>query len=709
MRIDLHCHTMATKKGDPKSREVTPDLFCEKVSDANVEIVAITNHNTFDINQYKAIIKIIDENIQVWPGIELDIKSKFGNNWHLLVIANPKNVDDFSLSINKMINGRSPDTFEISFNEVYDFLNPHDVIYIPHIHKSPGINEEDRKSIEQHVENQDRIFYEPSDLRSLGVFANHGYKMMLGSDNKDWLTYEINTFPELRLRVTSFEQFCLFAERDINLIANILNNKESIEVIAKPHKDVDVKLRLYKEVNVLFGHKGTGKSEILKSLQTEFKRQGFDVVYYIGSDRDEQFNKFLDSKDTKRDLELVSANDCKEEIQLLNNWIDKTPTLLKEYINWKKSEELNRNKRKLLLTNLMTLPDFATDLITESQNQFELIKKISNDIDKIQLEDFLNEQEINQLLTIINILKDRLKDKCQGNLIEKYSIDLTNYSIKKIKQLADAKTSTLSRPSTTGFRDFSEGRCELKRAIDRIIKNLNCEGVTTSDAYLGTLDEKGDFYIGTQYRMLCEASKKEEFEYRDFTRLKNAKQYLETLSKKYLDIDLMDTLIKLKDVFNALNLSDISNFLGISKKVIDAEKKDYMPSSGEKGMLMLHNILSSDGDVFLLDEPDLGMGNSYIDATIRPKISSLGKSGKIVVVATHNANIAVRTLPFVSVYREHVNGVYKTFVGNPFINTLSNLDDDNETLSWTETSLKVLEGSEEAFYERKRIYESGNN
>ena len=54
MKIDLHCHTLATK-GEGRERNVTPELFAEKIDTAQVDIVAITNHNHFDLNQYEAL------------------------------------------------------------------------------------------------------------------------------------------------------------------------------------------------------------------------------------------------------------------------------------------------------------------------------------------------------------------------------------------------------------------------------------------------------------------------------------------------------------------------------------------------------------------------------------------------------------------------------------------------------------------------------
>lgn len=100
------------------------------------------------------------------------------------------------------------------------------------------------------------------------------------------------------------------------------------------------------------------------------------------------------------------------------------------------------------------------------------------------------------------------------------------------------------------------------------------------------------------------------------------------------------------------------------------------------------------------------MGNSFIDTNIRPIISSLAKQHKTIVVATHNANIAVRTLPYLSIFRTHQNGEYNTYIGNPFNDKLKNISDETDVKSWTKESLHTLEGGKEAFYERKSIYET---
>ena len=97
MIIDLHCHTKKAKDGDV-GREVTKDLFKQKINENGVGIVAITNHNIFDLTQYEEFVKE-NSNILILPGIELDVTgNKSGKNvrGHVIVIIDPKDVTSFS-------------------------------------------------------------------------------------------------------------------------------------------------------------------------------------------------------------------------------------------------------------------------------------------------------------------------------------------------------------------------------------------------------------------------------------------------------------------------------------------------------------------------------------------------------------------------------------------------------------------------------------
>ena len=76
----------------------------------------------------------------------------------------------------------------------------------------------------------------------------------------------------------------------------------------------------------------------------------------------------------------------------------------------------------------------------------------------------------------------------------------------------------------------------------------------------------------------------------------------------------------------------------------------------------------------------------------------------MVSISTHDANIAVRSLPYNSIYRKHDLSEYKTYVGNPFSNNLINIENDKDKIDWKMVSMKTLEGGENAFGERGKIY-----
>ena len=204
--------------------------------------------------------------------------------------------------------------------------------------------------------------------------------------------------------------------------------------------------------------------------------------------------------------------------------------------------------------------------------------------------------------------------------------------------------------------------------------------------------------------MLCDSSRTDEF-LNGIRKLKDVKVKLEFIRSHVFDAEISEAIRQLNELCEE-EIKSVLQFVGVSKQVVNDNGEVYSPSNGEKGMLLLQRALMNEADAYFLDEPELGMGNSYIDTSIRPLLVDLSKQHKYVVVATHNANIAVRTLPYMSIYRTHSNGEYSTYIGNPFTDQLVNCDDPTDVLNWAEESLKSLEGSRNAFYERKDIYES---
>lgn len=708
MKIDFHCHTKAIKTGDGSGRNVTPELFRNKILAADIKIVAITNHNSFDLKQFNDLSEIVSDSCMVWPGVEIDVKDANSNRWHLIVIVNPKEAEQFSVNVKELFADEDLDTCTHTLEEIWAAFRDRDSLYIAHFHqKRPAISDEDAEKLEQLIGEPHRFFRETSNENSMSVFANYNYNVLVGSDVKNWNEYEKCSFAELKLPVDSFEQFCLLSKRDASVVQTLLNKKASKSIIAHPADNVDLPLRVYADINVIFGQKGTGKTEIIKSLCDGMRATGLNCLRYVASEREDEFKKLLSTSSLEIDLKAMGMPSCEEDFLTINEWSDSNPSSFSNYLEWKSTEGNNKNKARMKITRALSLNRSLNGKEEQHKQDKEIVKQIFEEIKSIELSEYLTETEKEDLFLLLQKLYYSISEKRETDLIEEEACNLTNYSIDLIKEIADKSTNSVSKPSTTGFTSFVERRLSLAKSIKNILQTFDHEPMEDIER-IGVLDDKGPIFVKSRFRILSPESKTNEFKL-GINVLKKAKTSLEELNNSVFDYDISEKLIEFNTICSENGISSIEPFVGRAKVVINSEGQPYKPSNGEKGMLLLQRALSKDADAYFLDEPELGMGNSYIDGTIRPIIVDLANRHKYVVVATHNSNIGVRTLPYTSVYRTHSNGEYNTYIGNPFSDKLVNINNENDVLNWAEESLKSLEGSKDAFYERKTIYESSNS
>lgn len=708
MRIDLHCHTKKVKTGDAYTRNVTKDKFFQKVIEAEVKIIAITNHNQFDYMQYKEFKDVTEGYCDIWPGVELDIIGKAdqkGNckRGHLIVIANPKNVELFNTQVQELVNDEDVNTFQIGVKKVYETLGKCDCIYIPHFHKEPKLSDEDIQELGELLPDSSRLFKETSDYRSLGVFSNFDYSVIIGSDVQDWNKYETSKFADIRLPVQTFEQFCLLAKKDVQIIDTLLNQKRKKEIPVSPYKKVNFKLPFYEDINIIFGQKGTGKTEILESLKKYYIENGIAMESYKGNEKDSDFSKMLKVNDIIATPDKLQLDSMRQQFIDVYNWKEELPTSFEKYISWMETKDNNKNKGRMKITECVHIEEGVRDRKLESDYKY-LKEFTESTFEKIDIEKYLDEQERTTLMLLLGKLCENINDAKMQKWNSDKSIKLTNWSIDKIKAIADKCSDTISKPSSVGFYDFAMGRFKLFENVEEICSTFSVEDKVEKE-YLGNLEEKGDIYIQTRYRMLTKESRTDEFK-QGITVLRNCKLVIDGIKKAVLAENISEEVSKFQEFYDD-GIKDIRAFIGVSKETALENGEIYRPSNGERGILLMQKLLDSESDVYILDEPELGMGNSYITSNILPKLTDLAKRRKTVIIATHNANIAVGTLPYISILRTHENGIYKTYVGNPFYDELRNIDDETDTKNWTQESMHTLEGGKTAFYDRKDIYESG--
>ena len=710
MKIDLHCHTLNCKSGDGSKREPTVDLFREKVELAEVKILAITNHNYFDLEQYKLLKNAVSDICDVWPGIELDVKESSQNIGHVLVIVNPSKLDEFYSIVMENINKSNPEKFIITVSKMCELFNSLEVIYIPHYFKEHQLGESDLQILEDKVYSIKRILCEPSDVKSLGVLNANGFRSIVGSDVKDWNVYEKCSFAELKYEINGYENFLKLLDKDTTFINDLITQDyyETITVYGKASKNqYPYEIKIYNDVNIIFGDKGSGKTEILDSLYSYFKtNKGINPVRFNGGDKSSWFDNLIkESKEYTYDDLGVENIDC--VFSHINDYVDALPVKIGQYIRYFHNISNNKKRKKLRILNQQKLFTYELEIY---QKYYEDYKKIAGFInDLIEFEVYkMNVLKYEDIIDELISLKNDAFDLCLSEWMNQKATYLTDNIIEKLITFVSESDGTPEEPKETGFYRFCKNRLKLKKDIHDLLNTLNSDTITLDEEYIGRIGSKGKGYVINRLGIvnldnIDTINSKKMFSNK--TPLKNLLKSINKLELSLFTEEMNENLNAVNEIMSSYQIGSINNFL-YNNKTFELNNEVYKPSKGEMAILSLqYELLNKDTEnVFLIDELEVNLGSTYIEDTIVPLIKSLAKSKKIIVIATHDANIATRTFPVNSILKIVNNDCYETYQGSMFTNQLVNIDNNKKILYWNEESEKYLEGGKPAFIERGNLY-----
>ena len=667
MKIDIHTHTKKCKTGDAPTREIAPADFCEAIRSTDVGIIAITNHNVFDLLQYNEITDEIAGDAQVWPGVELDVLDN-GARGHLLVIVSPEKAEEFSSVVDEITKGSTPDNFTITIEQVlekFDNLGP---LYVAHYkQKMPNISDEAIEKIVTGTANSGRVIKEVTNSISAGIYISHGHASIYGSDVHDWSTYEdqARDLPDLRLPVESFDHFCLLLDKDPTTINTTLDKKIAENLTLSPFGDKDtLELRVFNDINVVFGPKGTGKSCILKAIAKHYSDNGIDAsVYESASDKlDELFD--TKGRDLSLNLAPYGINYCKDEIEALRNASEVGVTSLSKYVTYFRTKTTNKNAKKIKIKDIEPEEENTSKReFTDFNDAVGATAKFLSFIDNNpSVKEELSEDEIKEVTRILSGLLERLSNReWQGFTGWKEKCFL-NAAIGKFRTEVERKAGTPAKPTTTGFRQYAVNRVKIEANASQVIENVDMD-IPVIKETVGSLGaDKGVLALHTEFRF-------QNGTVTDGTldKLKNIKKgSLKEFAKTVREIqdhayqeDLFQYISALNRIDDVENIETVYELL-LFKRYFAIDGRSYSPSSGESSMVMLQKELETDKDIYILDEPERSLGNEYINDVIVPLIKERARAGKKVFLSTHDANIAVRTLPYSSVYRCHGSDGYTT-------------------------------------------------
>lgn len=711
MKIDIHTHTRKCKSGDAATREIAPEDFCSAILSTEVRVVAITNHNVFDLAQFQEIRKRIGSEAQVWPGVELDVHDD-KTRGHLLVITSPELAAEFSAAVLELTHGQTPDSFNVTVPDVLAKFDAMEPLYVAHYkQKRPSVSDDMLAVLENGAKNKWCILKEVSNAISAGIHISHGRPSIYGSDVHDWGRYSeiARELPDLRLPIDSFEHFCLLLKKDPTTINTAMHKKTCETLTLIPFEDgKTLTLKVFDDINILFGPKGTGKSKILEAIAKHYTKSGIDArVFESAADRlDDIFD--VKGKNLSLNLNTYDISYCQDEIQELRHAQEVDVTSTTKFRAFFETTASNKNAKKILLKDIDTEePGGAKRAFMKYHETSVEISSFASLLESDALiKNELSTEEFAELQRLVTLLLGRLKGKEWISFVDWNEIAFLNSAIAKFRNEVERKTGTPAKPITTGFRDYAMNRIQVAVSGLAILKSLKT-AIPYDEEVVGDLGSgKGELKYVTQY--LFQDGNVTDGQLLSITRVKKVLQkrfanaVREVVKHSFQD-DLFKFVSDLNDIEDVEDVSTVNELL-LFKRYFTLDGLPYEPSSGEASMVMLQKELGEDKDVYILDEPEKSLGNEYINDVIVPLIKERAKSGRRVFISTHDANIAVRTLPYCSIYRTYGSEGYSTFLGNPFTNNLVNVDDDSMMYNWKDVSMRTLEGGKDAFGERGKIY-----
>jgi predicted ATPase len=301
LRADFHLHTKADKEfvylGEDNS---FASDYVNKLSEEKIGVAAITNHNKFDFNEYKALAKQSrKQEIYLLPGVELSVNDG-ANGIHCLVIFNPiewfENGTDYINSfINQTFagkhnyeneNGRSNDSLIETIKKLDAFEKDYFII-MAHIEANSGFYKELNggriselgkvpifrkavlgfqkvrtrdiiKNLNTWLENELPAFVECSDAKNIEEIGTGN--TVKGVTQKTYL--KIGAFNFEAIKYALLDQQYRLAQSTTDPINGYIKS-----ISFKGGKLDGSTLHLNHSMNNLIGIRGSGKSSILEAIR----------------------------------------------------------------------------------------------------------------------------------------------------------------------------------------------------------------------------------------------------------------------------------------------------------------------------------------------------------------------------------------------------------------------------------------------------------
>jgi len=677
-RCDLHIHTVPSVSD--RAFIYDKDVLLDYVEKTGLDVIAITNHNLFDYTQFQEIKNALP-NIIVLPGIEVDLEKG-----HILVIANNDDSTLFDFcakcgEVTKLIKTENDyityDTFTRIFGDLSKYL------LIPHYEKEPKLHKDvieklDRNIIAGEVSSVKKFIYMEKEDSELAPVYFSDFRIEKGvTPDKFPVSH---TFLDIDQVNVNTLKLCLMDKTKVSL-----TSEKGIELFQVfPNGQM-----LSTGLNIMFGKRSTGKTHTLNAIANRFDGK----AKYIKQFELLNTGKY-DSDQFENDLKVRqenSAEDYLREFGIIVTDMLKTCSADEDEMKLQKYlEAVMSSAQQSGVNDVFSKSKLFNESDFKKQSPDEIKKLIS--ATQVLLESQLYKPIINKHLpeTSLKALLKELIERCWNENIQEQYFKEVNNMIKTVKESLQLKSAAPRIPDIDIYQYFiNKKKREIFAQVALAVKKKRT--ISTEKA--------GHFTISVSARPFANATDLKTIGLRQvsltnaFAKYGNPIQYLEELKAAGIESDRIYKLFAAID-YKILNSSGLP--------VSGGERSEFNFLQKIKDAILC--------DILIIDEPESSFDNIFLKNEVNKFIKEMAESMPV-IISTHNNTIGGSIKPDYILYTEKKMEAnephFNIYSGYPTAKALK--DVEGNSIENYEITLNSLEAGEQAYSERKDIYETLKN
>lgn len=677
-RCDLHIHTVSSVSDRVFTYD--KDILQDYVARTGLDVIAITNHNLFDYAQFQEIKNALPNTV-VLPGIEVDLEKG-----HILVIANNDEgtLFDFNAKceeVKNLITTKDDDINYDTFIRIFGDLSRY--LLIPHYEKDPKLHKDvikklGRNIIAGEVSSVKKFIYmekEESEITPV-YFSDFRVEKGIMSD----MFPVSHTFMDIDQVCVNTLKLCLMDKSKVSL-----TSEKGIKLFQIfPNGQM-----LSTGLNIMFGKRSTGKTYTLNAIANRFDGKAKYIRQFellnTGKNDSDQFENDLkvrqenSAEDYLREFGAVVADMLKtcsvdEDEMKLQKYLEAVMSSAQQSdVNdvFSKSKLFNESDFKELGHDEIKKLILATITLLESQLYKPMINK------------YLPEVSLKALLK-------ELIEQCRKDNIQSMFFKEVNNMIKTVKDSLQLKSAAPRIPDIDLYQYFINKK---KREVFAQIAIAVKRNRTIS------AEKAGHFTISVSARPFANATDLKTIGLKQvsltsaFAKYGSPVLYLEELKAAGVESNRIYKLFAAID-YKILNSSGLP--------VSGGERSEFNFLQKIKDAILC--------DILIIDEPESSFDNIFLKNEVNKFIKEMAEKMPV-IISTHNNTIGGSIKPDYILYTEkkiEEDGPhFNIYSGYPTAKALKDVDGNG--IENYEITLNSLEAGEQAYSERKDIYETLKN